>query len=112
MEKLKGDKLGGVMEGNRELKKIMGNSGNNGYLWDNYGELGELRKSFFDTFQMFYNCSCFLTNSTSHAVDGRCDSECNIFPLFAVGAVLLMFFTFMNNVPLLNATFRYVYVVE
>uniref|UniRef100_A0A7M5XGD7 Solute carrier organic anion transporter family member n=1 Tax=Clytia hemisphaerica TaxID=252671 RepID=A0A7M5XGD7_9CNID len=52
----------------------------------------------------FQNCSCVA----SLVKDGRCTPECNLFPLFFVCAFLMMFFTFMNNVPMLMATLRVV----
>jgi len=55
----------------------------------------------------YQNCSCFPSNTTI-AIDGRCTPDCKLFPLFAFGAFLLFFFTFLNNVPMINATFRVV----
>jgi len=57
--------------------------------------------------ETYENCSCFPYEDMI-AVEGRCTPDCNLFPLFVFGSFMLMFFTFINNVPMLNATFRVV----
>ncbi|XP_047145428.1 solute carrier organic anion transporter family member 4C1 [Hydra vulgaris] len=56
---------------------------------------------------MYHNCTCLPPNVTK-VIESRCTPSCKLFPLFAVCAFLLMIFTFLNNVPVLNATFRVV----
>ena len=56
----------------------------------------------------FTNCACFPRNIT-HATNGRCTPDsCPLFPLFVVGIFFIVLFTFLNNVPLINASFRIV----
>jgi len=56
----------------------------------------------------FYNCACFSANITM-ASNGRCNPDsCPLFPVFVVGIFFLVLCTFINNVPLINATFRVV----
>ena len=55
----------------------------------------------------YVNCSCFPEDVTS-AVNGRCDNDCKLFPLFGVGVFLLMVFTYMNDVPMLTIPLRIV----
>ena len=66
--------------------------------------------SYFPSFvsQTYHNCSCFTTED-SYAEDGRCTPDCSMFPLFAISTFTLIFCTFMNNVPMLSATFRQVF---
>ncbi|XP_002169449.1 solute carrier organic anion transporter family member 4C1 isoform X1 [Hydra vulgaris] len=56
---------------------------------------------------IYYNCTC-LPPDVIKVIENRCTPSCKLFPLFAVCAFLLMIFTFLNNVPVLNATFRVV----
>ena len=56
----------------------------------------------------YFNCSCF-GDGVSKAVEGHCQSEwCPLFPLYAIGVAVGMFFTYMNNAPLLIASLRLV----
>ena len=55
--------------------------------------------------EVLYNCSCFSTNVTQ-AVQGACTEPCTLLPLFAVGLVVTMFLTFLNNIPLVIAILR------
>lgn len=57
----------------------------------------------------YHNCACFPPNITM-AVNGKCRAEdCLLFPLFVVGIFFVVVFSFLNNVPLINATFRVVH---
>ncbi|XP_012564749.1 solute carrier organic anion transporter family member 4C1 [Hydra vulgaris] len=52
----------------------------------------------------YHNCACssFLDETL---VDGPCISKCTLYPYFVVGSFFLLFVSFMNAVPLVNATF-------
>eukprot|EP00794_Sanderia_malayensis_P012244 gene12244-13505_t len=56
---------------------------------------------------MYYNCTCFPSNITV-AEKGGCSPVCSLMYLFMPCFLITMVFTFLNNVPLINATFRVV----
>ena len=56
----------------------------------------------------YFNCSCFADDITK-AVEGSCSTEwCPLFLLFAVGFIVSLFFTYLNNAPLLIISLRLV----
>ena len=58
--------------------------------------------------QVFKNCSCFSSNIRVARL-GRCSHNCSLFPYFILSSFFMMCFTFMNNVPILHAVFRWVF---
>ena len=57
------------------------------------------------TLQKFYNCSCFPP-AVDVATNGGCSAQCNLMYVFMPLFLFTMVFTFLNNVPLIEATFR------
>ena len=61
--------------------------------------------------QQYQNCSCVTSDPGAPlpaymAMTGKCESSCDMLPLFMAVFFFIMFFTFVISMPALSATLR------